>query len=288
MGLSRSSSGLLVYDDFGSDTSANYIVEGAATVSMTGGNCSVSATNTRAVHTGSSGTKCVTVNAKRVSGDTRVGQAYYSANSTCETANDVDGYNAYGATTWGLGRLINAGATVLGTDSNDYCAEGEWGFTRVYLAAAGAVGRFGKTTLGQNITTTDTTYEAAGYGGFGVGGSAGTLFTTFESRTSHLITCTGVPTGSYLRVSDGTTAAEAQESSGTATVDAGAVLFPLASVGIYTASGGGGTKTAEILAATLADMGGGDAFAYSADGGAAVWLPFMRTQIIGRSFIGGR
>ena len=61
---------------------------------------------------------------------------------------------------------------------------------------------------------------------------------------------------------------------GLATVDAGLVLFPLSSVQIRTAAAGGGDLVAEITSGTLADMGGGDAFAYSA--GAAKYVMVVK------------
>jgi len=59
-------------------------------------------------------------------------------------------------------------------------------------------------------------------------------------------------------VSDGTTTAKATASVGTAVVDAGAVLFPLASVSVLD----GSNNVVETYSA-LTDMGGGDTFAYS-------------------------
>jgi len=118
----------------------------------------------------------------------------------------------------------------------------------------------GATTLAAFLSGTDNAFTQ---GQFSIWGHyyGGASWNWVDVRTSHEITCTGMSTGHYLRVSDGTTAAEAQESSGTATVDAGLVLFPLSSVQIRTASGGGGSLVAELGTGDYADMGGGDVYA---------------------------
>lgn len=261
MGLTRTSSGLLVHDAFGSDTSANYDTY-LDTLSVSGGVGAMATANDKAVHTSSSGAKCISIRARR--SGTRWGGAGYFANGSLAAAADLNGYYIYGfVTRYYLQRATNASNTELASSSSDLPSDGAWCHLRVYIHASGITGRFGTAGLGGSLTSTDTTYTAAAYGGPIVGNQTDLTFDDLDIRTAHTITCTGMTTGHYLRVSDGTTAAEAQESSGTATVDAGAVLFPLSSVQIRTASGGGGDLIAEITSATLTDMGGGDAFAYS-------------------------
>ena len=170
----------------------------------------------------------------------------------------------------------NTSDATLDTDTFDITVP-QWLLQRIYLYGSGSlVGKTGSTAFTTTLTATDTTFTTGFSGGMGVSCASGAVdFDWIDIRTAHTITCTGMTDGHYLRVTDGVTAAEAAASSGTATVDAGAVLFPLTSVAIYTEAAGAGTKVAEILAAALADMGGGDAFAYAADVAGSSYYYFL-------------
>lgn len=277
MGLTRSSSGLLVRDEFSSDTSGNYThtnEAGSTDGSITGGYMvspgdSTGSNRFRWVHNSSGGSKCATVLVDNAT------IATLGAVVLCQNADDVRDY--YGYLNYGnkyVYRVADDSGTYLGAGGN---TDTKPAYIRMYKTAAALVIKYGGSALADYFSVNDTTY-ASGLAGFK--SVAYAKYSMFEARTAHTITCTGMATGHYLRVSDGTTAAEAQESSGTATVDAGAVLFPLATVQIRTASGGGGDLIAELDTGDYADMGGGDAFAYSAD--SALWLPnVMRHNTIG-------
>jgi hypothetical protein len=266
MGLTRSSSGLLVRDEFGSDSSANYNVYSTNTLAVSGGVAAITAQGP-ALNTTVGGAKCVTAKGKRSASGTRINGPLLNMNNTVETSNDVDGYGVGNSTNWSLNRYDNGAGTRLGTSSSGVPSAGNWAVARVYLTATGVVGRFGTTALSYSISASDTAHTGTGYGGFTGYGESGLQSDDLDVRTSHLIICSGLPTGYYLKVSDGTTTAKAVESSGTATVDAGAVLFPLATVGVYDGDpDSGGTLVVELDTGDYADMGGGDAFVYAAAG----------------------
>lgn len=265
MGLSRTTKGLKVYDGFGSDTSANYDTL-VGTFTMSGGLATVGTGNDLVVHKTASDVKCITIRALVVS-NSALG-AMYIVNSSLSSSYDRDCYECHGYSgTIYLQKWVDNVSTSLGTATFTL---GSAIITRVYLAATGVNARYGTSALSNGLSSNDTTYTSGSYGGLFARNQANMQADWLDLRTSHIITCTGMTTGHYLRVSDGTTTAEAQESSGTATVDAGAVLFPLSSVQIRTASGGGGTLIAELDTDDYADMGGGDEFAYSSGG---IWLP---------------
>jgi hypothetical protein len=264
MGLTRASSGLLLRDEFSSDTEADYTRDGNDVWSVSGGYMTSSGGNVSSVlrRADISTAKCVTARVLELATtDNYVGTvAIFGATSgdagysLLPMAHLANGYaNIYEDNVTSL-------ASGLGvTRANPYHY-----FWRLYISAGVVYAKNGYTALDVlALSVNDPTYTQ-GYPGMRNYGAAS--WDWLEARTSVLITCTGMTDGHYLRVTDGTTAAEAVASGGTASVDAGAVLFPLTSVAIYTEAAGAGTKIAEILAAALADMGGGDAFAYEGVG----------------------
>lgn len=269
MGLTRTSSGLLVRDEFSSDSSGDYYPTSGNTIAVASGELYASAANSGCARKTYNTAKCITALGE-MDDDYGNGAAYY-ANENIGSAAAWDGYKIHYRTAGAyLSKYVDGSATDLANIACGYLGTNTV-HTRVYLTATGVTGRIGVTAFTHSGSSTDTTYTAAAYGGLHFRKeSAAYGIQWLDIRTSHLITCTGMTTGHYLRVSDGTTAAEAQESGGTATVDAGAVLFPLASVQIRTAAAGGGDLIAELTSTDYADMGGGDAFAYSAS---SVWLP---------------
>ncbi len=279
MGLTRSSSGLLVYDAYGSDTSADYDTASGVAASVSDGALHIGALDAWAVHAGALGAKCVTIRSLVASSEYGM-SAILSNNGSLASSDDYDGYQGYVESGWlYLGKLTDGGNSWIGyTEAGSLHTDC---LIRIYRTATAVIVRAGGTSsFAYSVSVNDTTYATTLYGGVKTGTQSSPGADWFEARTAHTITCSGMTTGHYLRVSDGTTAAEAQESSGTATVDAGAVLFPLTSVQIRTAHGGGGTLIDEITSATLADMGGGDAFAYSAAAG-GLSIPLLNHLLLG-------
>jgi hypothetical protein len=271
MGLSRSSSGLLLYDDFSTDTEADYTPYDSThdDWAVSGGDmvCSkLNGTYPALYRTGITTCKCVTG---------RFTESTISSYCGVGIINGVTGNGGYpkgavGVTTdegapngwWITAVDVSASAQTTG-DCPNYVGTGTNFITRVFIDSGSTKAYCGFATLDESglATAAAATLASAAPAilNYGVTGHCQWL----EGRTSHLITCTGMTNGHYLRVSDGTTTAEAAASGGSASVDASAVIFPLTSVQVRTASGGGGTLVAQITSATLTDMGGGDAFTYT-------------------------
>jgi hypothetical protein len=283
MGLTRTSSGLLWFDDFSSDTSAQYSILNWSP-SFADGRIHKTTSNAGSmVKTGITTAKCVTTRLK-FSDLSACGAGVLLSDGVYTTFHR--GYDCFAqpnASRWYLYYWNQSGSySNKGGVGYPFTFEAETNYLcRIYALPdhyfrirAGATDLSVGTAQYQDAITlgSELTGGMSGY-------STKNDHDWLDIRTSHTITCTGMTTGHYLRVSDGTTAAEAQESSGTATVDAGAVLFPLATVQIRTAAAGGGDLIAELDTGDYADMGGGDAFAYS--GASAVWLPFMKHNVIG-------
>lgn len=270
MGLTRTSSGLKLRDEFGSDTSANYNSRSGTSFAIGSGYLALD--YGAAVNTTQSGILCVTSKIYRYTANS-VGPGLWASNDFSNDAN-IDGYTMNAnATKWSLFRVTNYGFTELGSSANSPLGDNNWGYARIYRSGNDVVLRAGASALTSiAVSASDTNYTTGLY----AGARANTLGTApraddLEGRTSHLVTCSGLSPGWYLKVSDGTTTAKAAESSGTATVDAGAVLFPLASVSVYDGDpDDAGSLVAECDTGDYADMGGGDVFAYSASG---LWLP---------------
>ena len=265
MGLTRSSSGLLVFDAFGSDTEGDYTREGYG-FSIGSGKLTFSSSNSASLRrTDISTAKCVTARAQDDADGSFTGYVGVGG-SGIGTGTAPNGYRLFTNNGVANGlcftKQVGGTATTLATNLTRRSID-TWYHYRLYIASGVVYARFGTTGLGTAVgNASDDAYTE---GHIFLRGFNGTIdWDWFEGRTSHLITCTGMTEGHYLRVSDGTTAAEAAASgAGTASVDASAVLFPLASVQIRTASGGGGDLIAELDTGDHADMGGGDVFEYS-------------------------
>jgi hypothetical protein len=270
MGLTRSSSGLLLRDDFGSDTLANWTEAGGRTGdwSITGGTLLKSNTgDTTRRRTDITTAKCATMRVKEAD----VTSAYtklYVGGAGANTSDWPYACQGYCVQTYDTAEAMWVDWKDASTNNNLSSEPGDTLYTRVvdtyYLTRIYIDSGYVKVRQGQTVLAGTLSYANNQFtqGHIGVGGYVGTAtFDWVEARTSHLITCSVMTDGHYLRVTDGTTAAEAVASGRTATVDAGLVTFPLTSVAIYTATGGGGSKIDEITSATLADMGGGDVFA---------------------------
>ena len=263
MGLTRTSSGLLVHDDFGTDTSADYDADSTFVINS-GYFRHVSAYY--AVHQGTSSARCISATGYT---DVATYGCYLmlTPSASWDAAGGRDGYGAFITNgTSILRKLVDDGRTTIASAATTVAAS-TWYQARLYITGGAVYAKVGASALGDlfDVSASDSTYTSGMYGAIARPNSNTCRYDDLDLRTAHTITCFGMSTGHYLRVSDGTTAAEAQESSGTATVDAGAVLFPLASVQIRTAAAGGGDLIAELDTGDYADMGGGDAFVYSAD-----------------------
>jgi hypothetical protein len=263
MPFTRATSGLLIYDGFGTDTRANYSQTGSGTWTVTGGKLHQDAGGMSSRRQSSISTAgCVTAGHHYTFNDKRSVLTLATA-----TAGQYSLYRGYFVqkyqSTITLQKCVNdTTITALATlGSTGITGDTPQGLvSRVYRAGNDVYGRIGATALVNVGSASDTAFTSSLSGAVWMQGLEDIDW--LDIRTSHLISCSGMTDGWYLRVSDGVTAAEAVASGGTATVDAGAVLFPLSSVGIYTAASGGGSKIAEITSAALADMGGGDAFTY--------------------------
>ena len=265
MGLTRASSGLLLYDAFSTDTSANYDSE-EGTLSVSSGSIKSDTAAIYAVRTGISGVACATARCY-ISGVAAGGGVFLGANATLANANDVDGYACKRSTGYGGGcylvRLTNKSSTTLASDATVISGIG-YNIMRVYRSAGVVYGKMGATALTVAMSASDATYAGSLYGGFNLRYLTSDLVDWLDLRTAHTVTCSGLPAGSSVVVSDGVTTASADTAAGAVSIDAGAVLFPLTSVTVYASTGGGGAVLAQITSATLTDMGGGDAYVYAA------------------------
>jgi hypothetical protein len=262
MGLTRSSSGLLIRDDFGSDTSANYYISDSKTLSVTGGYMTANADShfTDADKTG----MCITSQVYRVTGQTSDAVRLYA--SASPTNADNSGYELRylnSSSTYALRRINTATAAGLDTDNTDIPSGTATFIGRLFANAAGVWGWAGTAfPLTATLVSNDTTYGGSTMYDGGLM-YVGRRCYWFECRTSHTITCTGLGSGSgYQLQANGSSSYKATESSGTATLDIGVLEWPLTSVEVLNAAN---AQVAQITSGTLADMGGGDAFAYAAD-----------------------
>lgn len=263
--LTRMSSGLIGRDEFTSDTLSNYTIKPEASAGVwqagydsnylfRGSGYSGASSVAR---TGWTGASCVTC------------RMYMNSNS-----NEIC---LYLADSFDTGYLYNSYFNQLynpGTGLNLYRRSGGTSTWLAFVAMPASGGHYynqrvvdagstvyalsGKTSLGSLATKTGESTFGPGFPVVSCS-TAGYKCDWLEARTSHLITCSGLPSGYKFEVSDGTTTVVATESGGTATVDAKAVLFPLAQVRVLNASN---QEVANLTSATLSDMGGGDAFAY--------------------------
>lgn len=271
MGLTRSSSGLIAFDHFTSDTLAAYTKNGDWAWDESSNIYWVTAVDSFARDAAISTCACATARLKEsmvVNSYGRVicagsgTRSYQPRGYSCTTSGNAANYS--------MQKITADAVSNLATKNNSAVSRtnGEYFLLRVYCTGSVVVARWGLTAFADSVSANDSDFSA---GHVGIGGWYRSDYDWLEGRTAHTITCTGMTEGHYLRVTDGTTAAEAAaDGAGLATVDAGAVLFPLATVQIRTAAAGGGDLIAELTTTDYADMGGGDAFAYSASG---LWLP---------------
>lgn len=266
-GLTRSTTGLKLRDEFSEDTSGNYD-ENIGTLSVSTGSLRTDTNTTKFVHANSSGTLCVTAKFGYMA-TTNSGMVCLWKNYPINANEDIDGYTCRpmsSGTQVGVGRYVDNSYYQFTTGTHSGCD----GLGRVYADGTTITARSGTGGVFTGVaSTTDATHSAPYYGG-GLLRYTNEDVDWFECRSSHKVTVTGVPTGYWVRVYDGTTAAEAQESGGTAVVDAGAVLFPLSTIQIRTASGGGGTLIYELDTGDYDNMGGGDSYTYAAVSGVAL------------------
>ena len=263
--IQRYKSGLIERDEFSADSSSNYLVVGGDDkyFTITGGIVRTYGQPMWAVLKGSLGTLCVTSKVKAIS-DVATTALMLMANADPTADTDKDGHmvrvSVY-ANQWQCYRMDGNTATSLGTTAATGIAAGDTCYYRVYRDGGNVVFRGGEGNLAQlNTSVADSNYTSNLYGGFRQNTPA--LYPTdndyFETRTSHIVTCTNLPAGWKFKISDGTTTAQATESGGTATVDAGAILFPLANVQVLNDS----DEVIETYT-SLSDMGGGDTFQYA-------------------------
>jgi RHS repeat-associated protein len=128
---------------------------------------------------------------------------------------------------------------------------------RLYLDNGTLYFKAGVTDLSKvSISASDSTYSS-GSGGFRARYQDD--FEFLELRTSQRITVTGLPTGYKARAVSGVHSAQATETSGSAVIDAGSLVFPLDKIEVLDSSD---DPVAELTGFDLADMGGGDVFEY--------------------------
>ena len=278
--LRRTVRGLLGRDDFGADTKADYYAAFGATTnwSVSGGAFAYAAAPDAesAVHRiAPHGSKCVTV------------KTHLTAFATLYAPIII--VNDYVSDNYSAGYWIRQYATTAKLSKRPVIGSfsdlDSWAFSvsngnnyvhRLYIASGTLYGLAGTTALSAGADVADATFTEGWPGFYGYGDSE---WDYVESRSSHLITCSGLPASSSVVASDGTTTATANTADGAVSIDAGAVLFPLASLTVYSQADGAGDVLASLDTGDLDDMGGGDAFEYS---GAAAGNPYWYYQMLAR------
>jgi len=266
MTLLRLVSGLKLRDDFTSDTEANYTRSGNDNWSVSGGllNYSTASYNSglRREYTD---VKCATVRAKS---QTKFGwTSHVMVGGLGENhVNDLpDGYSlqSIDSDDMRIIKTVNGADAYVASDTPCTRSLGTYYYYRIYIYNGVVYGKWGATGLSNALSGASTTFTQ-GQIGIWCNADKGAAWDFIEARTSQLVTVTELPTGYWVVISDGTTTAKAQESSGTAIVNGGAVLFPLASISIYNGDpDAGGNLVVELTSSQIADMGGGDWFEYS-------------------------
>jgi YD repeat-containing protein len=267
--LTRTCSGLLAYDAFSSDCSSNYAkyeLVPTTAWSFSSGKWKQTAAPADAIQRRNSLTTCACVTMRAAGSSDISGRESFPiigcyAGDTPDAGGQIPCYRLWtqvGQTWINLGKRDGGVSTTLDTDTITAPTKNTFYLYRVYYdPALGRIyGKLGQTSFTTSLDATDSALSS-GSGCIRAGQSC--AFDWLDLRISHQITCTGLPTGYKLEVSDGTTTASATESGGTAIVDAGAVLFPLGQVRVLDSSNQEVTK---LTCADLADMGGGDVFAY--------------------------
>jgi lysophospholipase L1-like esterase len=265
--LARTASGLLAYDDFSTDTIANYTSytragKTAPTWAISGGYLSETTDNGGGwlLRNGITTAKCVTTRMKL--------PVYGNGPQICAAAKGVSYCPGYsfdaraGGGSQGITRWDSNAATGL-VAANGYVSVGPYAVVRIYHDGTSIWAKGGLTTLGTiSRTASDATYTSgtAGFHHNYIEPATADAYDWVDIRTSHLVICSGLPANYQIWVDDGTTEAKATAAAGTATVDTGQVLFPLAKIRIADANDAVATT---ITSATLTDMGGGDEFVFS-------------------------
>ena len=276
MGLTRITSGLIHYNSFDTDIYDNgtidsgniYNKSNSSPLSSANGVIFYASTTGGVFVYPTSGAFCVSASAYKDAGISRSSGVILSDSPVCYNSADRDYYRLEfdNLVKWQLRRTLNGATTNLAGDSTTPDpAGGTWFPVRLWVSS-GVKARYGATALSSYMSSNDTNFTESLYGGGSIT-TVNLVMDNLDIRTGVTVTCTGLPTGYYLKVSDGVTTAKAAESSGTATVDASAVLFPLALVTVYSGDpDAGGVLVTELDTGDYADMGGGDVFEYSSDG----------------------
>lgn len=298
MGITRTASGLLAYEDFSTDTSGNYD-EYPNTLSVSAGHLVTSGgAYTFATHNSGSGGVCVTTRGYRYQAN-RGGHPFLSANAALAADADVDGYSVrYETDKFVLKRWTNLGSADLATDTYAL-AQSAYNLSRVYRTGSTIVAKYGTTALDDGMSAVDATYAGTLYGGIYLHTSSDKI-DWVDLRTAHTVTMTGLPAGSSIVCTDRTTpSGPANTAGGVAVADCGALLFGPAlpwTVTAYSGADGTGDVLGTIdQAACLADSfldalgnhcagGGGDTFAYAADGGGEKYMMLRKTGTGGPYF----
>lgn len=259
MAITRSSSGLLAHDAYASDTSADYTITGTATVGS--GVMTIGAASSYAIHESSLNALCISGSVTAAGGIYSTG-LWLTQNADMTNTADRDGYFARCHATNGgqVYRVDSNSATSIATNATTVSG----GLViRLWRDGTTISARYGATALANSMTAaSQTSYTSSLYAGWRQNETEATTCDNLDIRTAHTVTCSGLPADWQFQVTDGTTTVKATAVAGTATVDASTVLFPFTEVMVLDAAN---AEQMHLLAATLADMGGGDAFAYAAD-----------------------
>lgn len=261
MGLTRSSSGLLVRDDFGSDTSGNYYASDSKTLQVTSGYLNITVAGDCIVVDQDKTGVVITTKGYRTTG---AADGCMFVDSTTPAVASANGYRFYyraSTNLWTLSKYASGSQSVLATDNDDMPGTNSYSYARCYHAAGSQLAWGGSSwPLQAALSATDTTYDATTL--YDAVWLAGNRVDYLEWRSGYTITCTGLGSGSgYQLQANGSATYKATESSGTATLSVAVLEWPLTSVEVLDASN---NQVAQITSGTLADMGGGDAFAYAA------------------------
>lgn len=265
--IKRNNSGLLKFYHFTSDPASDftkYEIVAPTVWSQAGSLWFQTQTGFDAIQRRNSLTTaaCVTVRA-RPDSDFSFPLPMCFVNDSPDDAGQLSGYRIYGqvgSTTLILSKRYGGASSTLSSTTIAALVKGTYYLLRVYVDSGTIYGKFGTTAFTKELSGSDGDMTS---GSAALRAGHANTFDWFDIRTSHKVVMTALPSGYYLKVSDGTTAAKAAESSGTATVDAGAVLFPLASVSVYDGDpDSGGSLVCDLDTGDYADMGGGDEYTY--------------------------
>ncbi len=273
MTFSRTSSGLVIRDTFSADTSGNYYASDSKTLSVDAGQLGASG---QCVFEDIDVTpNCVTVRTYRVANQSSSKVGLYT--TTNPTVANRQGLEIVYSNSSSMFYLVKDRGTALDSDATDKPAAGDNVYLsyRLFRGASGVLGWAGRTyPLTCLLTSSNTDFATTTLYAGGMIETASSDIDIFEARTGYTITCSGLPSG-YQVQANGSATYKASESSGTATLDVGMLEWPLTSVEVLD---GSNNQVEQLLNITLTDMGGGDAFAYSAASTKPIWL--FKTQYI--------